>query len=128
MKLLKTIALTILLLTLFNLSYAQQQQVGKPEQLTTVTVPDKFLGCDPGQDLTVCVAKIFSQILSLLLFAAIILATIWVVYAGIVYIVGSEDSKKKAKNNIIYAAVGLVIAFAGWVLVRTFTRYLGGIQ
>lgn len=66
------------------------------------------------------VSKMLQSIINLLLFISGILAVILIVVGGFRYVTSNGDSgaASKAKNTIIYAAIGLVIAIMAYAIVN----------
>lgn len=100
------------------------QQINPPEN-TNVNIPTTFFGCTGNETLTKCLLKVFSKILQLILVVALIFATGFGAYAGIVYIT-SPDKKEEAKNRLIYAALGLVVSFLAWTAVSLLAKFITG--
>jgi len=115
MKLKKIISfITIFFLLVPYLSLAQ---VSPPEQFQPPDIPTSLFGCQQNDTLRQCMLRITAVILRVIMVVALILAAIMIAWAGIEYItkagkVGEKDVEPK--NRIIYAAVGLVIAFMAW--------------
>lgn len=63
---------------------------------------------------------IFSQMINMMLFAVGILSVIMLIYGGLRYILSNGDSKKvdAAKNTILYAIVGLIIALLSYAIIN----------
>ena len=63
---------------------------------------------------------IFKQVTNVILYIVGIIAVIMLVIGGIRYVVSGGDSKKvtDAKNTILYAIIGLVIAFLAFAIVN----------
>lgn len=88
-----------------------------------VTVFDK--ACT-GSDTAVCKAKAddakkaVAPIVSILLFLVGAIAVIVIIIGGILYVVstGEPAKTKRAKDTILYAAVGLVIALLAYAIVN----------
>lgn len=112
----------ISLLMVINFGFAQQfespESVGEGFQ-----VPTGFFGCFPTDSLAQCMMRIFAKILRIVMVLAIGLAAIMFAWAGILYVTQGEGAKEKAKNKIIYAAIGLVVALLSWVI----TAFLKGV-
>lgn len=114
-KLLLTSFLLLSLMSLIgNLVFAQYVPLPEPTE--------SFLGCSPNLPLRLCIVEIFLKILKLMLLLVMIFAVLYIVYAGIEYITGGEEKVSKAKSRIIYAVVGLIVAFIAWVGVRVIIR------
>lgn len=77
--------------------------------------------CLDGQgQSTDAVSLMIKSIINLLIYIAGIIAVIIIVVAGLRYVTSNGDSgaTSKARNEIIYAVVGLVIAIMAYVLVN----------
>lgn len=63
---------------------------------------------------------IFKQITNTILYIVGIIAVIMLIIGGIKYVVSGGDSKKvtDAKNTVLYAIIGLVIAFLAFAIVN----------
>jgi type IV secretory pathway VirB2 component (pilin) len=85
---------------------------------TTPTNPDGHVECDPnaGND----ISDILRMVISILSFVAGVVSVIMIIIAGFKYITSSGDSSnvQSAKNTLIYAVVGIVIAILAQVIVR----------
>ena len=66
------------------------------------------------------IASIIGNVINLLLFVAGAIATLVIVIGGIRYITSDGDpaATNKAKNTIIYALVGLVVAIMSYAIVN----------
>ena len=77
---------------------------------------------------------IFTRIVSVMLFTVGILSIIMLIFGGLRYIISNGDSKKveAAKNTILYAIVGLIVAIMSYAIVNfvvsSFTTSGGGIN
>jgi hypothetical protein len=120
----------ISLLTLLSLlvPYLSFAQFPPPESFPPPEIPTSFFGCLPSDTLRVCILKILDKILKVILVLALSFAAIMIAIAGITYITkGSDaDAQKKAQSRIIYAAVGLVVAFLSWVMTVILERIIRG--
>ena len=82
--------------------------------------------CSSGSTSEVCanqdeqVEPIIKTVINTLLYIIGILSVIMVIVAGIMYTLstGNSGSVSKAKNMLIYAVVGLVIAFLAYAIVN----------
>lgn len=65
-------------------------------------------------------AGIFKQVTNTILYIVGIIAVIMLIIGGIKYVVSGGDSKKvtDAKNTVLYAIIGLVIAFLAFAIVN----------
>ena len=63
---------------------------------------------------------IFTQMINMMLFAVGILSVVMLIYGGLRYILSNGDSKKvdAAKNTILYAIVGLIIAMLSYAIIN----------
>lgn len=75
---------------------------------------------------------IFQQITNILLFLIGVLSVIMMIIGGMRYVLsgGNKDAVTSAKNTILYAIVGLIVAILAFAIVdfviRTFTNTGGG--
>jgi uncharacterized membrane protein YjgN (DUF898 family) len=91
-----------------------------PEQLT-------FLGCQSNDSLRTCILKATLTILKVLIVVALAVAAVMIAWAGFEYIYKSGKAGEKEvepKNRIIFAAVGLVIAFLAWALSQMLAKVI----
>lgn len=117
-----TFLVIIFLLSIFNISFGADQTGGQnlfgdnPPSLPTT---NNILGCSTNDTLAQCIGKAATTILQYLIFFAIILAAVFLVWAGIEYIFkgGGGKEGEGAKGKIINAVIGLVIALAAWMIV-----------
>jgi len=70
---------------------------------------------------------VFHRILSGLFFGAGLVAFVYLVIGGFKYITAgqNEDRMEEAKNTLTYAILGLVVAFAGWLIISLMGQILG---
>lgn len=63
---------------------------------------------------------IFRQITSTILYIVGIIAVIMLIWGGIRYVISGGDSKKvtDAKNTVLYAIIGLIIAFLSYAIIN----------
>ncbi len=63
---------------------------------------------------------VFRQVTNTILYVVGIIAVIMLIIGGIKYVVSGGDSKKvtDAKNTVLYAIIGLVIAFLAFAIVN----------
>ena len=77
---------------------------------------------------------IFTQIVSVMLFLVGILSVIMLIFGGLRYIISRGESKavESAKNTILYAIVGLIVAIMSYAIVNfvvtSFTGSNGGVN
>ena len=71
---------------------------------------------------------VFKQITNTILYIVGIVAVIMLIVGGIKYVVSGGDSKKvtDAKNTVLYAIIGLVIAFLAFAIVNFVISALPG--
>ncbi len=83
--------------------------------------------CSSGTDSAICKSrgtddanKLIGTLVNTLLFVVGTLSVIMIIVGGILYVISSGDAGKvaKAKNTIVYAIVGLVVAFVAFALVN----------
>lgn len=67
-----------------------------------------------------------TTIIDWILSIAGLLAVIYLIYAGIVYITagGNPDAAKKGQQGIINAVIGLVVIALAWVIARSVASFL----
>jgi uncharacterized metal-binding protein len=72
-------------------------------------------------------AAIIPRLINLMLFIVGILAVIMLIWGGIRYVIsgGAADKVKDAKNTILYAIVGLIVAILGYALVNWVISIVG---
>ena len=63
---------------------------------------------------------VFKQVTNIILYIVGIIAVIMLIIGGIKYVISGGDSKKvtDAKNTVLYAIIGLVIAFLAFAIVN----------
>jgi type IV secretory pathway VirB2 component (pilin) len=68
---------------------------------------------------------VVNNVIDLILYVAGVLAIIYLIYSGILYITaaGNPDSAKKGQQGIINAVIGIVIIMLAWVIVRAVASY-----
>jgi uncharacterized membrane protein YjfL (UPF0719 family) len=74
-----------------------------------------------GTDFFDCLNLFFNIIFRLILLLAVALSTIFIVWAGILYITkggGKEEDIKKIHQRLVWAAVGLVVALLAYAFVK----------
>ncbi len=72
---------------------------------------------------------VFTQITNTILYVVGIISVIMLIYGGLRYILSGGDSKKvtDAKNTIMYAIIGLIIAILAFAIVNFVINALGGV-
>lgn len=63
---------------------------------------------------------VFKQVTNTILYIVGVIAVIMLIFGGIKYVISGGDAKKvtDAKNTILYAIIGLVIAFLSYAIVN----------
>ncbi len=121
-KALAVFTLVGMLLTLGLPVLAQEVQlpIENPEGLTSINL------CQPTDSLQACIAKVFSIVFRFLIFLAGAFAVIMFVWAGILYISKGDDPAEatKAKDKIVAAAIGLMIALIAYVAIQIIDRFV----
>ena len=71
---------------------------------------------------------VFTKITNTVLFAVGIISVIMLIWGGLRYITSGGDSKKvtDAKNTILYAIIGLIIAILAYAIVNFVINAIGG--
>jgi hypothetical protein len=120
----------ISLLTLFFLlvPYLSFGQVPPPGLFPPPEIPTKLFSCLPTDPLRICVLRLLDDVLKVILVIALAAAAIMVSWAGLLYLFKGADEKVRgeAKTRLIYAAVGLVVAFLAWVMTVILARVISG--
>ncbi len=80
---------------------------------------EKALGMIGGANNNITLMDAITSIIKVILFIVGALAVVMIIYSGIQYLLSAGDSAKveKAKNTIMYAIVGLVVAIAAYAIV-----------
>lgn len=83
---------------------------------TPVAVPSGV----PSGELGTTGEKIISLALELLLLGGVLLALVFLIYAGVMWIMAGGDKQKmqSARTQIIYSIIGLVIIFLSFLLIQ----------
>lgn len=71
--------------------------------------------------------SIVTTIINILLWLVVILSVIMLIFGGIKYATSAGSSEKitSAKNTIMYAIIGLIIAVFSWALISWITTTIG---
>ena len=74
---------------------------------------------------SVDLAKLVGNVVQLLLFVAGVLAIIYLIYSGILYITaaGNPDAAKKGQQGVLNAAIGIVIIVLAFFIARAVSGY-----
>ncbi|GIW67176.1 MAG: hypothetical protein KatS3mg096_044 [Candidatus Parcubacteria bacterium] len=104
-------------LVLFNIVLAQN--LGFP----SINLPPVI---DCGENFFACLGFFFNKILRIIIVLALVLAAIFIAWAGILYISkGSPGEKgKEIHQKIIYAVIGLVVALLSYAFVMAIETWL----
>ena len=95
---------------------------------------DIYQACKPGDTSVVCQAKnetgaedLVKNIINILLTVASVVAVIMIIVGGIRYATSNGDSNNvtAAKNTIMYAVIGLVIAIFAYAIVNFVLTQIG---
>ena len=107
----------LVLLLLFSFVYAQNLDFPS-QQLPPV------INC--GENFFACLYFFFIRVLEVILALSLVLATIFIAWAGILYITqGSSGEKgKEIHQKLIWAAVGLVVALGAFVFVQALELWI----
>jgi len=72
-------------------------------------------------------AGIVAVVIDYILYAAAIIAIIYLIYSGILYLTaaGNPDSAKKGQQGIINAVIGIVIISLVWVIAKAVGGFAG---
>jgi len=126
MKLSQVVSLIILFFLLTP--YFSFAQVPPPEAFPPPDIPTRLFSCLPTDSLRICILRLLGDVLRVILVIAIAFAALMIAWAGILYIStgGAKDQLDSIKNRLIYAAVGLVVAFLSWVITVILSRIIGG--
>ena len=121
----------LIFITLFSLlapylSFAQR--VSPPESYGPPDIPTQLFSCLPTDSLRICILRLLGDVLRVILVIALTLAALFIAWAGVLYIYtgGAKDKLDSIKNRLIYAAVGLVVAFLSWVITVILAGIIGG--
>jgi FtsH-binding integral membrane protein len=101
-------------LILFLISFVFAYDLGFPSQ----NLPP-VINC--GQDFFQCLGFFFTKILRVIIALALVLSTIFIGWSGILYITKGgrkEEDIKKIHQKLIWAAIGLVVAFLAFAFVK----------
>lgn len=105
-------AFGFLLATLFFIEPAFAQMIDTMDRPTSMG-PDAFDGSLRGA---------ISTVINFFLFFLGLVAVAFIIYGGFLYITsqGDDGNTEKAKNIILYAAIGIVIILVSYAIVNTF--------
>ncbi len=90
------------------------------------TIATKALAADlpaivPKNSTSTDVESLFSNLVTILSVIAGILAFIYLVYSGILYLTaaGNPDAAKKGQQGLINAVIGIIIIVAAWAILNS---------
>lgn len=98
---------------------------------SALSLPDVFSGQYRGQgqpaELFNGANAIVPKVINLMLFVVGVLAIFMMIYGGIRYVLSGGDNTKvkDAKNTILYAILGLIVAILGYAIVSWIVSMLG---
>lgn len=71
---------------------------------------------------------VFTKITNTILYTVGIISVVMLIYGGLRYVISGGDSKKvtDAKNTIMYAIIGLIIAILSYAIVNFVINAVGG--
>jgi len=100
--------------------------VGIAQPVGAVNAIDQACTANPGSTLCASGTKgetvdsFLKTLINTLLYIVGILAVIMIIAGGIMYVISAGDSNKvgRAKNMLLYAVVGLVVAFLAYAIVN----------
>ena len=103
-----------------NLVFGSSEVYAKKDAICNSDMSDdvkEAAGCNVG---TGKVSNIVGVAVNTLMYIAGALAVVMIIYSGFMYMTSAGDSAKvtKAKNALIYAVVGVIIAILAGVIVR----------
>lgn len=83
-----------------------------------------------GENFFACLAFFFDKILKVTLTLALVLATIFIAWAGILYITsGSGGEKgKEIHKRIVWAAIGLIVALMSYAFIKSLEIWVSRIE
>lgn len=81
-------------------------------------MPSELVGAD----------GVFTQITNTILYVVGIISVVMLIWGGLRYVISGGDSKKvtDAKNTIMYAIIGLIIAILAFAIVNFVINAIGG--
>jgi len=108
-------------LILILMSFVFAQDLGFPSQQLPPTI-------ECGDDFFKCLGFFFEKILKVILFLALALSTIFIAWAGILYITkggGKEENINKIHKMIMWATIGLAVALLSFAFVKALEFWIG---
>ena len=94
-------------------SASEGAEVAKPDG-----APTELIGPD----------GIFTQITNTMLYIVGVVSVVMLIWGGLRYVISGGDSKKvtDAKNTILYAIIGLIVAILAYAIVNFILNAIGG--
>jgi len=120
-----------LLLSLFLFSHTfLLAQLPPPENLPPPEIPGSFFSCEPTDPLRICILKLTGDALRVIIVLALVFAAVMIGWSGLRYIFsrGQTETLNAIKSSLIFAAVGLVVAFLSWVVTVILSMIIGSGQ
>lgn len=110
--------LTILITPFLFVAPQAQAQADTQGQVCSELPPGLQDECEGASDDTA--SNLASNILNILSLLVGVVSVIVLIIAGFMYVVsaGNPDTTKRAKNAILYALIGIVVAFSAQAIVR----------
>jgi uncharacterized membrane protein YjfL (UPF0719 family) len=82
-----------------------------------------------GDNFFTCLGFFFQKVLQIIIVLSLVLSTIFIAWAGILYITkGGGGKEGEIRKRIIWAAVGLVVALMAFALVRSIEFWITKVQ
>jgi uncharacterized membrane protein YjfL (UPF0719 family) len=110
-------------LILFLINFVFAQDFGFPSQ----NLPP-IINC--GKDFFQCLGFFFYKILRLIITLALVLSTIFIAWAGILYITkgGAKEETKKIHQMLLWAVIGLVVALLAFAFVKALEIWISEVR
>jgi hypothetical protein len=120
--------ISLLTLSFLLVPYLSFAQAVPPRSYPPPEIPTKLFSCLPTDTLRICMLRLLDDALKVILVIALAFAALMIAYAGLLYLTKGADEKTRgeAKNRLIYAAVGLVVAFLAWITTVILSGIIGG--
>lgn len=114
--------------TWYKYLQGKEEKIVAEESIQEGASPQSATSCVPQFDSIGDVWLIVAAVISMLLYLGGIGAVIMVIYGGVKYTtsMGSPESTAQARNTIVYALVGLLIAISASFLITFVATKLGG--
>lgn len=109
-------------LFLTKISNADDRYGGSSGSANEPPNPISTLCKGPGLKLRDCILSIGAGVVYLLMYIAIIISGIFLVWGGILFI--TEGKADNAKSKVLFAVIGLVVALLSWGIVQLIKGFL----